>query len=175
MHYLIRQCFQDHLHKLLNKSANSVLEIGTPKSQMESLLFIPSTIHMQRTGIDIGGPYMVGDVLVSKGDMKALQFGDEEFDLVLCNSVLEHEPKFWIGLTEMTRVLKKGGLLMLGVPGFDSTRETLQFHPYPDDYYRFSASAMQEVLLGDLEKKECFLIHKQNFPPRIIGYGYKST
>jgi SAM-dependent methyltransferase len=40
------------------------------------------------------------------------------FDVVLCNSVLEHDGKFWLSLAEMRRVAKPGALLVIGVPGY---------------------------------------------------------
>jgi SAM-dependent methyltransferase len=49
-------------------------------------------------------------------------FQDEEFDLIVCNAMLEHDPFFWRSISEMKRVLKKGGILIIGVPGFDTLK-----------------------------------------------------
>lgn len=45
-------------------------------------------------------------------------FDDSSFGCVVCNSVLEHDPRFWESIGEMYRIIRPGGLLALGVPGF---------------------------------------------------------
>ena len=45
-------------------------------------------------------------------------FADAGFGLVLCNSLLEHDPHFWLTLAEARRVLAPGGWMVLGVPGY---------------------------------------------------------
>ncbi len=47
---------------------------------------------------------------------------------------------------------------------------TLGVHRYPEDYYRFSAAAMGEVILGGLVELEVRTILS---PPRVIGRGRK--
>lgn len=66
-----------------------------------------------------------GDVLLKVGDATRLDFSDGEFDKVLCSEVIEHIPEADKALSEMWRVLKPGGLLVLSTPnpkswyGFD--------------------------------------------------------
>lgn len=49
-----------------------------------------------------------------------LPFADEAFDVVLCNQVLEHVKElFWL-VSELARVCKVGGHLVLGVPNLGS-------------------------------------------------------
>lgn len=60
-------------------------------------------------------------VLVT-AELTALPFADASVDIVLCEGVLEHigfgdEEAVW---TEMTRILKVGGLLEISVPDFDA-------------------------------------------------------
>ncbi len=45
-----------------------------------------------------------------------LPFADRTFDVILCNQVLEHIPDDLLVLNELHRVLKRDGLLILGVP-----------------------------------------------------------
>jgi SAM-dependent methyltransferase len=50
----------------------------------------------------------------------ALPFNARHFDIVICNQVLEHTKEiFWI-ISEIARVLKSGGTLILGVPNLGS-------------------------------------------------------
>jgi SAM-dependent methyltransferase len=48
--------------------------------------------------------------------LTALPYADASFDAVLCNQVLEHVERDVAALQEMRRILKPGGLLILGVP-----------------------------------------------------------
>ena len=61
---------------------------------------------------------------VIQGDMHELPFNDESFDTVFSSHALEHTVSPLICLTEMFRVLKQTGNLILGVPiapGFMAT------------------------------------------------------
>ena len=51
-----------------------------------------------------------------KADICALPFEDETYDLILCNHVLEHIPDDHKAMSELYRVLKKGGTLIAQVP-----------------------------------------------------------
>jgi SAM-dependent methyltransferase len=179
MHIDILRTFSSILNNY-QSSWGSVLEIGPCNSSNESLLFLPATINSPvRIGVDKAGPYKIDDITVLKEDAKALSFPNNTFDLVLCNSVLEHESKFWQVISEMKRVLKPGGLLMIGIPAFSSSAKhkagpysttVLMFHAYPNDYYRFSIEAVREVFLSDLNDINIIEVMT---PPRIIGWGIK--
>lgn len=69
---------------------------------------------------------------------------EESFDLALCFSVLEHVARPWIVAENIGRLIKPGGHLCLSVPW------VWRYHPYPDDYYRYSPSAIK-VLFPDFE------------------------
>lgn len=51
-----------------------------------------------------------------KADLCALPFADHSFDFILCNHVLEHIPNDRQAMSELFRVLKKGGTLIAQVP-----------------------------------------------------------
>lgn len=53
---------------------------------------------------------------VAEGDLTALQFPDESFDVILLNHVLEHVPEDSLAIKELARVLRPEGWLLLGVP-----------------------------------------------------------
>jgi len=55
----------------------------------------------------------------------ALPFGADSFDVVMCNQVLEHTKElFWV-VSELARVCKVGGHLMIGVPNLGSLHNRL--------------------------------------------------
>jgi len=45
-------------------------------------------------------------------------FSDHSFDVVLSNSMLEHDARFWLTLAEIRRVARPGALIVLGVPAY---------------------------------------------------------
>ncbi len=180
-----------------------VLEIGAVPSA-DTLLCMPSLQGARRrVGVNIDGPSSFRGIEILRAnanDLRGLDgFGDESFDTVLCNAVLEHDPRFWRTLAEMRRLVRPGGLVGIGVPGFAklaverrvsrvarmlsrvgvparaldpwrASTMTLQIHNYPGDYYRFSPQAVAEVFLEGLVDTE---VHTVLVPPRIIGFGEK--
>lgn len=50
------------------------------------------------------------------GDVRELPFKDESFDIVTSGGVVEHFPDSEKAISEASRVLKKGGILLIGVP-----------------------------------------------------------
>jgi SAM-dependent methyltransferase len=66
------------------------------------------------------------------GDALALPFGDALFDTVICNQVLEHVPDPARVMSEVARVLKPCGQLLLTTP------QTWGLHLEPYDFYRYT-------------------------------------
>ena len=185
------------------RCGGDVLEIGAVPSE-ETLLCLPALARARsRIGVNLDGPYRHGDCEILRADANSLAslpgFGDESFDTVLCNSVLEHDRFFWKTLAEMKRVTRPGGVIGIGVPGYaklslertasrlagalgrigvparilDPLRAatlTLQIHNHPGDYYRFSPQSVAEVFLEGLVDTE---LHTIMLPPRVIGFGVK--
>ncbi|MBW2494349.1 MAG: class I SAM-dependent methyltransferase [Deltaproteobacteria bacterium] len=56
------------------------------------------------------------DGRVAVGDIEALDFPDAHFDLALVNEVLEHVPNEELGIREVHRVLKPGGVAVIFSP-----------------------------------------------------------
>jgi SAM-dependent methyltransferase len=74
--------------------------------------------HWEYTTTDLHSP--LADV---KADICKLPFEENTYDLILCNHVLEHIPDDRKAMSELYRVLKKGGTLIAQVP-LDETRKT---------------------------------------------------
>lgn len=49
-----------------------------------------------------------------------LPFEDESFDLIVCNQIFEHLKQIWWVMHEISRVLKVGGRLVIGIPNLAS-------------------------------------------------------
>ena len=76
------------------------------------------------------------------GDALALPFADASFDGALPLALLEHVSDSRLAVSEMSRVLKPGGLLYCEVPFLQV------YHPSPDDYLRFTASGLRRLCAG---------------------------
>ncbi|NDJ76694.1 MAG: methyltransferase domain-containing protein, partial [Chloroflexi bacterium] len=59
--------------------------------------------------------------------------------------VLEHVDDFQAGMREITRVLKPGGILLLGLP----FRQALHLEPH--DYWRFTEYGLRYLLEDDYD------------------------
>ena len=57
-----------------------------------------------------------GGAEVSKVDITRIPFADESFDFILCNHVLEHIPNDKLAMSELYRVLSKGGNGIIQAP-----------------------------------------------------------
>jgi len=55
---------------------------------------------------------------VTQADINALPFDDASFDCVICSEVLEHIPEHEKALSELVRVLKPHGNLVVSVPRY---------------------------------------------------------
>lgn len=67
---------------------------------------------------------------------------DASYDAVICTQVLEHVKDPRKAISEIIRILKKGGVLILTVP-FNGA-----LHASPDDFWRFSPSGLRALLEG---------------------------
>jgi SAM-dependent methyltransferase len=94
---------------------------------LKALHFAPEQCFLKRfrkldnldyTTTDLESP--IADV---KADICDLPFKDNEFDVILCNHVLEHIPDDTIAMQELYRVLKPGGFGVFQIPQ-DLSRET---------------------------------------------------
>jgi SAM-dependent methyltransferase len=50
------------------------------------------------------------------GDLQSIELPAENFDLVICYNVIEHLPRLPEALERMSRVVKRGGLIVIGAP-----------------------------------------------------------
>jgi SAM-dependent methyltransferase len=179
------------------KICGAVLEIGaTPDDS--TLLNLPSLAGAaEKTGINKTGGARFRDFTILEADANNMTcFPDQRFDVVLCNAVLEHDRYFWKTLAEIRRVVRVGGLVVIGTPGYrqlpfetklrrwlarlsrfsgspdgwslQHSTLTLGVHNFPGDYYRFSEQTFREVFFEGMTD---IVIRTVLVPPRIIGAG----
>ncbi|MBP8974764.1 MAG: class I SAM-dependent methyltransferase [Anaerolineae bacterium] len=73
------------------------------------------------------------------------EIADGAYHAVVCGSVLEHVDDYRAALSEMTRILKPGGVLILGLP----FRQALHLEPH--DYWRFTEHGIRYLLKEDYD------------------------
>jgi len=64
----------------------------------------------------------------------------KEFDIILCNNVLEHIFDFKKAIENIYGALKSNGILILLVPGL------YPLHDEPNDYWRFTEHSLRNLL-----------------------------
>ncbi|MBA2294756.1 MAG: class I SAM-dependent methyltransferase [Actinobacteria bacterium] len=73
------------------------------------------------------------------GPIEAIPAPDESFDLVLCAQVLEHVEDPDKGVSELHRVVRPGGRVLL------STHGTMVYHPNPVDLWRWTGAGLERL------------------------------
>jgi len=175
----------------------TVLEVGATTPDPSTFLTMSALKNMtEKIGLNLDDPSHYADFSIIQGNANAMHyFEDGMFDAVLCNATLEHDRYFWKTIAEIKRVTKKGGLIVIGVPGYHEDANgkllrrvlrkipflksssfmagtmTLCVHKFPGDYYRFSPQAVEEIFLEGLKEVKVRTVLS---PPRMIGYGIKA-
>ncbi len=90
-----------------------------------------------------------------------LPWEDNTFDVVISNSVFEHDAMFWLSFNEMLRVCKPHGLIFITAPSNGA------YHTYPWDCWRFYPDAGRALTrwakhsgFQDTEMLESFTVEK---------------
>lgn len=97
-------------------------------------------------------------------DIHEMPFDDGHFDVVICNHVLEHVEHDLLALSEIHRVLKKGGWAILQVPFFS---------PIPDKTFEDNSvtdKREREKLFG---QSDHIRRYGKDYPDRIKSSGLK--
>ena len=175
----MRPEIHQEFHRIIRESGvrpRTALEVGGVLGA-GSLLRFPEIADAERVCLNLSFRRHDADIEAVAANANHMPLGDERFDLVMSNATLEHDKHFWLSLAEMRRVLRPGGLLIIGVPGYiknpeadhGRTTHTYRVH-YRFDYYRFSDQAVREVFFDGMDATAVSVVPR---PPRIIGWGRK--
>ena len=116
------------------KGNSKILNVG---SGGEVGKLISSIKNVEITSIDIKEERKP-DIVLDVCDMAA--FDDNTFDIVFIIAVLEHVPNQQKAITEIYRVLKPGGKLIMEMPFI------FPMHGKPVDYYRYTKFGLKYLL-----------------------------
>jgi len=117
-----------------------VLEVGSrhydPATAVDYRALCPGLVYV---GVDMNEGKNVDLVLDFTSDITAIRtkLGGVNFRTVICCSVLEHVQDVFTMARNLSAVVAQGGTLFISVPF------TWRFHGYPDDYWRFTPSALK--------------------------------
>jgi len=113
--------------------------------------------NLDYTSADLDSP--IADV---KLDVQKMPFADNVFDVVICNHVLEHVPDDRKALSEIFRVLKRGGFAILQVPTVYSMDTTLEGAGVTDP-------AERERLF---RQKDHYRLYGRDYLNRVMACGF---
>ncbi len=131
---LTRQLARDRIIEFLEKHQTQTLTLEVGAGQSPYKNFFPN-----RVSGDIVVDYKIADDITIhyaslnlRFDAHRLPFANESFYSVLCTEVLEHCINPQLVVSELRRVLKPNGKLLL------TTRFMFPLHEVPHDYFRFT-------------------------------------
>jgi len=78
-------------------------------NKMSKLDYVPCDLHPDKYEKNYGGEIIEADITI-------LPFKDHEFDVIFCSHILEHVPDDNKAISELFRVMKKGGWGIIQVP-----------------------------------------------------------
>lgn len=107
-------------HRLLWLYLNDQTDFFTSKDKKKVLHFAPEQAFYKLFRNQKNLDYTTTDLFSPLADVKAdicdLPFMDNQYDVILCNHVLEHIPDDTKAMQELYRVLKPGGMAILQIP-----------------------------------------------------------
>jgi SAM-dependent methyltransferase len=124
------------LQKKVPSCDGPVLEIGS-KDYGNTSSFREFYRHCSYVGTDLAAGQGVDVVADLTAGIAGLP--ENHFALAICCSVLEHVHKPWLMAENITRLVRPGGKLYVSVPW------VWRYHPYPDDYFRFSFRGVRSL------------------------------
>jgi SAM-dependent methyltransferase len=127
--WLFRERINLGLRLLPDRRFGKALELGYGAGALQLAL---SGAVDELHGIDLDAdPKVVEAILLRQGraahlvqgSIYELPYADASFDLVVCFSVFEHLTEYARGLAQVARVMKPGGLFLLGMPSVNGMME----------------------------------------------------
>lgn len=151
--WLNTHIIQKELKRVLPQIKGKVLDIGCGDKPYKSW-----TNASEYVGLDV---FESPDIDIVVGIEDPWPIADNSFDCVISTQSLEHVTSFELFNSEIKRILKPGGALIITMPFIE------QEHATPYDFRRISVYGMNELLKKDYEIKE---IVKQGAFGSTVGF-----
>lgn len=151
-----------HCLRSVLEGAETILEAGTPERFAKELRPHQHLFKGKRY-IAAGfkpaqsyGPYNCD----CHQDIEGMTFPDGTFDAVICLEVLEHVQAPWKAASEIRRVLRPGGKVLVSTPfltSYHGKGSTSQAHDSYPDYWRFTHEGLLQ-LFRDLRECQVYTV-----------------
>lgn len=141
-----REHFYDRFERAVSRLARcqTVFDLGTPYRFRKELEPFAESFGGQYVALGYHAEHRFGDRNVDiDGDIHALPFASGVADGVLCIEVLEHLPNPEAAVSEMYRVLRPGGHVLITTPFM------VGYHGHANDYgdfYRYTDDGLRYLL-----------------------------
>jgi SAM-dependent methyltransferase len=132
--YLHTAALENSLRQCASFVKGQTLDVGCGRRPYEKTFFAGASKYV---GTDYLSDRSRPDVVASA---LAIPFEDNSFDTVVSTEVLEHVPDPLRALSEMRRVLKPGGFLVLSTPMYWPR------HEVPYDYFRYPYDGLLHLI-----------------------------
>ena len=101
---------------------NNLLDVGCGSGDRTIRIANYFNVHMNNThGLDYNDDFVIACKRIFNArkidlEIDDIPYGDNTFDLVICNQVLEHLKNYKKVIDDLIRVTKKGGYIVIGIP-----------------------------------------------------------
>jgi SAM-dependent methyltransferase len=121
-----------------------VLEIGSRAAINQEVMCDLRSLFPKSEYIGVDMQKGTGVDMVA--DATKLPFPDNSFDLLLCFETLEHCDEPWKVVSEIERVSKKNGGIIL------SSQQNFPLHMHPSDYFRYTPYGLSSLIKNKKNK-----------------------
>lgn len=143
---VVQGAYAAEIDRFVAGAQGPVLQIGSRTSVLEIKARNWRNLFYNKEffGLDLFAGENVDMVADIGGASSALDAatGGRRFATVVCPHVLEHVPQPWVAAANITALLAPGGLLLVQVPWVQA------YHPFPEDYWRFSFAGVRALFPG---------------------------
>ncbi len=143
---VVQGAYAAEIDRFVASVSGPVLQIGSRSSVLETKARNWRNLFHNKdfVGLDLLAGENVDAVADIAGDLAALQAAVQrpQFATILCPHVLEHVAQPWVAAANIVSLLAPGGTLLVQVPWVQA------YHPFPEDYWRFSFAGIRALFAG---------------------------
>jgi predicted SAM-dependent methyltransferase len=139
-----------------------------PEAVLAGVLARFARLDYKTTDLDDAGYDFPGE------DVQKLSFASGQYDLIVCNHVLEHVPDDAAALSELARILSADGLAIITAPCDWQKAETANSRVVPPGgHYRHYGRDIAALLARHFESVQAFDMHELDAAPNGLSYGIR--
>ena len=133
----------------IDSKNKKVVDVGSKDFNGSCRDLFPNSTYI---GVDVQSGNNVDVVMSNEFEIPLLH---EHADIVVCTSVLEHCRNPFILMSEMVRILKPFGYIIIAVP------QKWGLHDFPHDYWRINPDGLRELFMISNIREQNIWTHNQ--------------